>query len=301
MRGIAAAVALATGLVACGGTDDPASSTKDQTLTISAIPDQDPEKLQRLYGALADYLSTSLDVRVEYKPVSDYPAALSLFRVGDLQLVWFGGLTGVQARLQTPGATALVQRDIDEAFHSVFIVNSATGLAPTDEGADLAKLKGLRFTFGSESSTSGRLMPEHYLREAGVDPSEDFEGPPGFSGSHDKVIALVEAGSFQAGAVNEQVWRSSVENGTVDAAKVKPFYVTPAFHDYHWVIRPDIDDTFGDGFAERVVAAFTALDVNRAADKTILDLFGADHFIATENDNYTQIEEVGRAVGLIKP
>ncbi|MDP9441745.1 MAG: phosphate/phosphite/phosphonate ABC transporter substrate-binding protein, partial [Actinomycetota bacterium] len=198
-----AALAVASALLlltACGGSRSAegtgAEAASKTTLTIGAIPDQDPEKLQRLYGTVATYLSGKLGVPVEYKPVTDYTASVNLFRAGDLDMVWFGGLTGVQARLQVPGSRAILQRDIDAAFRSVFIVNTATGLNPVDSVSQLAALKGRRFTFGSESSTSGRLMPEYFLDEAGVAPG-DFAGQPGFSGSHDKTIALVEAGTFE--------------------------------------------------------------------------------------------------------
>ena len=77
------------------------------TFKVGAIPDQNPERLNRLYGQLADELSERLDVKVRYVPVSNDPAAVSAFRSGGLDLAWFGGLTGVQARLQTPGAQAV--------------------------------------------------------------------------------------------------------------------------------------------------------------------------------------------------
>ncbi|MEK9632128.1 MAG: PhnD/SsuA/transferrin family substrate-binding protein, partial [Synechococcus sp.] len=80
-----------------------APALASQVLRISAIPDQNPERLNRLYGLLAKELSDQLGVPVKYKPVVDYGAAVTGFRRGDLDLVWFGGLTGVQARLQTPG------------------------------------------------------------------------------------------------------------------------------------------------------------------------------------------------------
>lgn len=142
---------LVTALTACAGGARGSAGDADQapTLTIGAIPDQDPQKLQRLYSRLADHLSAELGVLVTYRPVTDYPAAVSLFRTGDLQLVWFGGLTGVQARQQTPGARALVQRDIDADFHSLFIGHVAAGLRPVSEVAGLADLAGTRFTYGS--------------------------------------------------------------------------------------------------------------------------------------------------------
>ena len=144
-------------------------------LRIGAIPDQNPERLNRLHGALSAELSESLGVPVRYVPVSNYAAAVSAFRTGSLDLVWFGGLTGVQARLQTPGAKVVAQRDIDARFTSVFIANSGSGLRPITSQDQLKQLKGKRFTFGSESSTSGRLMPEHFLRQSGATP-RDFAG-----------------------------------------------------------------------------------------------------------------------------
>lgn len=265
---------------------------------ISAIPDQDPEKLQRQFSLLSDYLATALGVPVEYKPVTDYTATVSAFRSGDLDMVWFGGLTGVQARLQAPGAQALVQRDIDEAFHSVFIANTGSGLEPFEDLSGLAALKDHTFTFGSDSSTSGRLMPQYFLSQAGVT-LDDFTGEAGFSGSHDKTIQLVEAGTYDAGALNEQVWDSRVASNEVDLSKVVVLWRTPPYHDYHWVLSPEATALYGADFPARVTAAFTALDAANPDDAQILDLFGAKKFIETSNDNYAQIEAIGREIGKI--
>lgn len=294
-------------LNSCTSTPDTASSsgaggaekTQVQVFTTGAIPDQDPEKLQRLYGLLADYLQAELGVPVEYKPVTDYAAAVTAFRVGDLDLVWFGGLTGVQARLQVEGSEAIAQRDIDAEFHSVFIANKNSGIAPIEDISSLTSLKGHSLTFGSESSTSGRLMPQYYLEQAGVQ-LEDFKGEVGFSDSHDATIELVEAGTYEVGALNEQVWRSRVESGEVDLNKVEVIWRTPAYYDYHWVINPSVNERYGDDFVERVRAALLKLDPSVPEHQEILDLFGAAKFIPSENANYTEIEEVGRKIGKIQ-
>ncbi len=261
-------------------------------LVISAIPDQDPEKLQRLYGKLASYLKDQLKVEVEYKPVTDYKAVVTAFRVGDLDLVWFGGLTGVQARLQVPDARAIVQRDIDEGFRSVFIANAKSGIK------SLADLKGHTFTFGSESSTSGRLMPQYFLGKAGIQQS-DFKGPAGFSGSHDKTIELVTAGAYEAGAVNQQVWNKRLEKGTIDQSKVTAISTTEPYHDYHWVLNARTTQRFGANFEAKLVQSLKALTPDKPEDAAILDLFGAKRFIDTANANYREIEEIGRSSGLI--
>jgi phosphonate transport system substrate-binding protein len=200
---------LAVILAACAPA---APAAETQPFVIGAIPDQDPELLQRRFSLLADYLSDELGIPVEYIPVTDYAASVTAFRVGDLDMVWFGGLTGVQARLQVDDARAILQRDGDDQFHSVFIANLDSGLEPFDDINDLSKLEGHSFTFGSESSTSGRLMPQYYLGQAGVELA-DFKGEPGFSGSHDTTIELVEAGAYEAGVLKMSTWSVSSSSG----------------------------------------------------------------------------------------
>jgi len=289
-------------LSACSPSTSRTSTTSDgkvKPLVTGAIPDQDPEKLQRQYNKLAAYLEKELGVPVEYKAVTDYTAAVTAFKVGDLDLVWFGGLTGVQARLQVPGADAIAQRDVDEQFHSVFITNKNSGLTPFKNTADLQQLKGHTFTFGSESSTSGRLMPQYFLQQAGFNVN-DFKGEVGFSGDHDKTIKLVEAGSYDAGAVNEKVWQQRVESKEVDLNKVQVIWRTPAYYDYHWVVHPQVRQRYGEDFVKRVQNAFLKLDPSVPEQKEILDLLQANKFIATKNSNYAQIEAVGREIGKIK-
>ena len=270
------------------------------TLRIGAIPDQNPERLNRRYGQLATELSDKLKVPVRYVPVSNYPAAVSAFRTGSLDLVWFGGLTGVQARLQTPGAKVLAQRAIDAKFQSVFIANTSAGLKPFSNINGLKGLKGKRFTFGSESSTSGRLMPQHFLAKAGVTPKQFAGAQAGFSGSHDATIALVQSGSYQAGALNELVWDVAVKKGNVDPTKVKVIWKTPPYVDYHWVARPNLDQRFGKGFTTKLQKAILGLTPSTQRQKTILELFGAKRFIPAQESEYQRIEQVARQLGKIR-
>ena len=294
--GLTAGLAFAAAVVGCSS----APPSNQQVLKIGAIPDQNPERLNRLYGALSDELGASLNVEVQYVPVSNYAAAVSAFRSGSLDLVWFGGLTGVQARLQTPGATVLAQRDIDAEFTSVFIANGASGLRPITSADQLVQLKGRRLAFGSESSTSGRLMPQYFLGENGVTMAELAGGGPGFSGSHDATIAVVQSGAYEVGALNSQVWQSNVDEGRVDPAKAAVIWRTPPYVDYHWVARPDLDSRFGVGFTGRVQNALLSLTPTTERGALVLELFGAKRFIPAQNEDYSKIEAVGRQLGKIR-
>ena len=148
---------LATGgtfaLGACGGGGETSEAARE--LGITALPDQDPELLNRLYPRVAEQFATATGLEVSYRPVTDYTAIVRAFEVGDVHLAWMGGLTGVQARQRVPGATAIAQRDIDADFTSLFIANRSSGLEPFADGSGLTSLAGHTLTFGSETSTSG--------------------------------------------------------------------------------------------------------------------------------------------------
>ena len=281
---------LLLGLAACGGDGD------QPVLRVGGIPDQDASRLARRYDVFAGYLARELAVEVKYVPSVSYAAVVTAFAQGDLHLAFFGGLTGVQARLQDPGAQAIAQREHDAQFHSKFIVRAGLPISSLEDLK--ARAKDLTFTFGSESSTSGHLMPRHFLTQAGIDPDRDFRGLPNFSGSHDLTWQLVQGGSFDVGALNEDVWKRAVREGKVESSKVREFYTTPDYFDYNWTVGSDIEQVYGEGFIKRIQQAL--LTLNTEPHQEILNLFNTERFVESNNDNYRAIEEVARSLGIIQ-
>ena len=289
---VTVAVLIAVLATACAQQETP-------TLRVGGIPDQDAQRLARRYEIFADYLSKELDVPVEYVPSVSYSAVVTAFSQNDVQLAFFGALTGVQARMQNPGARAIVQRAHDAEFHSKYVVRGGDEFADLNSLDDLVGKTGdLTITFGSESSTSGHLMPRYFLGEAGINVANDFRTPPGFSGSHDKTWQLVAAGSYDVGALAEDVWERAVTEGNADPAQVRELDTTPNYFNYNWTARADLDEVYGDGFTNKVQAALLALNTQEHAE--ILELFSTERFIATENDNYQAIESVARELGIIQ-
>ncbi len=258
-------------------------------LYFSGIPDQNISTWSERYSILENYLTEELGVEVKGIPSKDYASVVIAFEQDQIQLGWFGGLSGVQARMLVEGSNAVAQRARDAEFQSVFVV----GHSVTAES--LPDLKGLTFTFGSESSTSGHLMPRHYLVESGVDPDTDFYSAPGYSGSHDKTWLLVQTGAFEAGALSEAVWDKAVAEGRADTSQVREMLRTPEYYDYNWTVRPGLDFIYGEGFESRLVSALLNIE-----DPEILNLFSAERFIATSNDNYDSIATIARGVGIIR-
>ena len=256
---------------------------------VTAIPDESPTELARKAAPLVKYLEKTLGMKVEFTPVTDYAAAVEALANKQVDLAWYGGFTFVQASVRSGGKVIpLVQREEDEKFRSVFI---------TSEPAikSLADLKGKTVSFGSQSSTSGHLMPRSFLLASNIDPDKDFKRVA-YSGAHDATIAAVAAGKVEAGALNASVWDKFVAEGKVDTTKVKVFYTTPGYFDYNWTVHADMPVAL----REKLTKAFLALDKNTPEGKEILDLQRATRFVATKADNYKGIEAAARSAGLLK-
>lgn len=259
------------------------------TFKVTAIPDEAPTELLRKFKPLGAYLEAKFGVKIEFIPVTDYAASVEALANKKVDLAWFGGFTYVQANQRSGGkVTPLVQRAEDEQFKSVFIT--------TDAGIQkLSDLKGKTLTFGSESSTSGHLMPRSFLLEAGVDPDRDLRRIA-FSGAHDATVKAVEGGQVSAGALNISVWEKMVADKRVDTAKVRVFYTTPGYYDYNWSVHSEMDAAM----KKKIVDAFIGLNANDTIGKEILTLQRASKFVPTKASNYAGIEAAAKNAGLIK-
>jgi len=236
----------------------PPSGGQARTFRFTGIPNDNTTELKAKYTPLAEHLSKELGVRVEYVPSADYNASVDGFKNGDLHLCWFGGLTGLQARQAVPGARVIACGKIDKRFHSYFVANRSLGLEKGDDFP--AALRGKKFTFGSPGSTSGRLMPEYFIRKfAGQSPRDFFGAEMSFSGSHDKTAALVTAGTFDAGAMDYATYDRMVQEGKLDPEVCRIVWQSPDYPDYHFCVRPDVDEQFGAGFTEKLQKTLVAI------------------------------------------
>jgi len=262
------------------------------TLVFTAIPDQDASQLKQRFAKVKDYLQQQLGVKVRFVPVKSYAAAITAFRNNQVQLAWFGGLSGVQARQLVPGSQAIAQGQNDPHFKSYFIAHHSTGLAAAEQLP--ASLKNKTFSFGSKGSTSGRLMPEYFIRQQFQQSPEALFHRVGFSGNHSRTIALVESGAYQVGAVNYKVWDRAVADGTVDTSKVSVIWQTPHYPDYQWTVRGDLEQRFGQGFGAKLQQAL--LDIK---SPELLKSFPRQGFIPATNNDYQAILSVAKEVGLM--
>ena len=277
-------------LLACAAFTALAGAAHAQAVfKMTAIPDESPTELARKAAPLVKYLEQQLGMKVEFTPVSDYAAAVEALVNKQVDMAWYGGFTFVQASIRSGGKVIpLVQREEDEKFRSVFITSDLAIKT-------LADLKGKTVSFGSQSSTSGHLMPRSVLLQANIDPDKDFKRVA-YSGAHDATIAAVAAGKVDAGALNISVWDKFVADKKVDPTKVKVIFTTQPYFDYNWTVHADMPAAQ----REKLTKAFLSLSPATPEGKEVLDLQRATRFMPTKADNYKGIEAAGRNAGLLK-
>jgi phosphonate transport system substrate-binding protein len=268
----------------------PSRADVPDVLRISAIPDENPNELMRIYTPFASYLAKELAMKVQFTPVVDYAATVEGLAAKKLDLVWYGGFTSVQAVRRTNGnAKRLALRQEDAEFKSVFIAKPGGAIK------SLGDLRGKTFSFGSVSSTSGHLMPRYFLLQNGVTPERDMK-QVAYSGAHDATALWVESGKVDAGALNFLVWDKLVQQKKVDPSKVAVFWTTPAYVDYVWTARGDLDR----GIQDKVTAAFLKLDYANPEHRALLDLHRTKKYIKANDADWKSTEEAAVAAGLLK-
>lgn len=281
------AVVCVTAMAACGsgdGTDggEDGGGGAPEKLIITAIPDDNADKLKENYGKIAEYLESKIGIPVEYSHVENYAAAVTALANEQAHVSWMGGVTTVQADQQTEGGAVVVCcRDIDKEFKTYFIANKDSGIGEVGDLKELAEAaSGKNFTFGSKGSTSGHLMPRHFFTTQVGKKPEDVFGNVAYSGSHDKTLAQVADGSFEVGALNYSTYDKSSDELK---AKAPIIYTTPTYVDYSWVARKDL----GEELIGKIRKAFLELD-----DETLLGFFNAGKFVEADMSEWDGIRAV---------
>lgn len=278
-----------------GDSNKAPSGDKTKTFVISAIPDEKITDQKVKFDKLATYLTNKLGVTTEFQFSKDYTDAVTKFENGEAHLVWFGGLTGVQARMKVAGAEAIAQGIEDPNYKSYFIGNKSCGVEP---GKDFPKsIKDMPFTFGSTSSTSGRLMPTYFIMKnnGGVKPKEWFKDEPSFqlSGGHVATANAVADGTYMIGALSYKTYDSLIAKDPKIKDNTQILWTTPYYADYNFTIHPDTKKLFGDDFFTKVQDALVAAPKGSDALKAV----NRDQIIKAKNADFDGIKKTAEELG----
>lgn len=284
---LALVIAFAASAGVAGCSKSGSSDRGNKTLRLSMIPTSTPESLARDAEPLRAYLEKATGAKVELTVPLNYAAVGEALGAGKVDIAHFGGFTYVQASKRY-GAQALVQRERDQAFHSLFITQTDSPIAALED------LKGKSFAFGDVNSTSGHLMPEYYMRNRGVDPAVIAKAI--YTGGHDATAFAVANKKVDAGALDEAVYAKLTKDGKLDPTKLRVFYITPPFFDYLWAAHKGLDPALADAFKK----AMLALDPANPQHKPMLDLLQASRYVPADDASYGKLREAATAAGLLR-
>ena len=264
-------------------------------LKFTAIPGDNTTELKAKFAPFEKHMSGKLGVTVKYVTTTNYTASVTSFINGDVHLAWFGGLSGVRARDKVPNSRAIAQGEADPEYHTYFIAHVDSGLEKSESFPK--GLEGKTFTFGSNGSTSGRLMPEYFIRKnTGKTPAEFFGRAMSFSGSHEKTARFVESGQFKSGAIDYKTYDRLVAEKKIDPEKVRVIWKTPPYPDYNWTAHPDLEKQFGNGFTDRLQAALIELK-----DPALLRAINRPEGLTTaNNEDWDGLRNLARELGLVR-
>jgi phosphonate transport system substrate-binding protein len=216
---------------------------------------------------------------------TSYAAVVEALANNKVDIAYLGGFTYVQASARA-GVRPLVQRTVDQQFHSLFITPANSKIH------SLADLHG-HFVFGDVNSTSGHLMPLYYMLQEKVDP--EVIKNASYSGAHDATALAVANGKAEAGSMDEQVYEKMTANGQLKPGAVRVFYTTPPFFDYVWVANKNLDPKIADTFA----AAMKELSASNPEQKALLDLLNAQEYVPANDADYAKLREAAKSSGLL--
>jgi phosphonate transport system substrate-binding protein len=257
------------------------------TLRLSMIPTTDPGKIVRESQPFIDYLRMKTGAKAELTVPTNYAAVVEAISNDRVDIAYFGGFTYVQASARA-GVVPLVQREGDQAFHSLFITQ------PDSRIHSLADLKGHSFAFGDVNSTSGHLMPAYFMRQQGVDPAVIEKAV--YTGGHDATALAVANRKVDAGAMDELVFAQMIKEGKLSESRVRVFYTTPPFFDYVWAARKGLDPAMAQAFAN----AMLSLDAENSEQKPILQLLNATNYVTAKDSSYDPLRQAAKSEGLLK-
>jgi phosphonate transport system substrate-binding protein len=278
--GLCATLLMLTFVSGCNS--KPAAEPK---LRISMIPTTDPGKVLRENQPLLAYWAKQTGRTPELTIPTSYAAVVEALANDKVDIAYLGGFTYVQASARA-GVKPLVQRAIDQQFHSVFITQTGSKIH------SLADLHG-HFVFGDVNSTSGHLMPLYYMQQEKVDP--EVIKNASYSGAHDATALAVANGKAEAGAMDEQVYKKMTANGQLKPGAVRVFYTTPPFFDYVWVANSHLDSKIAGAFAD----SMKALSPDQPDQKALLDLLNAKAYVAAHDADYGKLRDAAKSAGLM--
>jgi phosphonate transport system substrate-binding protein len=188
---------VACGLLAAVATTDASADWKEKykVIKLGSVTVENQAATVTRFKPFADYLEKQFGVKVEVFTASDYAGIVQALSAGHIHLGRMGGAAYAAGFIDSSGGIEPLVMNVEpnggKGYYSVLVVRSDSPYK------SIADLKGKTLAWADPNSTSGYLVPNAALRDAGIDPQKHF-GRTLFSGGHEQSVLGVLKGSLDS-------------------------------------------------------------------------------------------------------
>jgi phosphonate transport system substrate-binding protein len=228
---------------------------KYKVIKIGAVTVENQGATVTRYKPFADYIEKKFGVKVEVFTASDYAGIVQALSGGQIHLARLGPASYAAGFIDSEGEIEPLVMNVEpnggKGYHSVLIVRSDSPYKSIED------LKGKSLAWADANSTSGYLVPNASLRNAGIDPQKHF-GRTVFSGGHEQSVLGVLKGNFDSAftwtSPGHQAgqFRIMMDRGMLKLDDVRIVWESPLIANPPWAVskkipadmRKDLQDMF---------------------------------------------------------
>ncbi|TAN44786.1 MAG: phosphate/phosphite/phosphonate ABC transporter substrate-binding protein [Nitrospirae bacterium] len=191
----------------CAFMSHPPASYAQDPLVLCIYPYLSATEIYKRFTPLAGHIGRELGRPVKIRNKGSYDDYIDSIKKGEADIAFMGPATYVKFTKKFGRLHLLAAYDTNgnRTFKGIIVVHKDSRITK------LSELRDKKFAFGDHNSTMGHLIPRYMLLKAGVDVRE--LGKYEFLSHHENVALGVLTGSFDAGAVREEVYNQYSKEG----------------------------------------------------------------------------------------
>ncbi len=236
-------------------------------------------KVIPIWDIIRDYFNDN-GVRLDYILFSNYEAQVEYLLSNKIDVAWNTNVAWVRCNELSNGKVkALVMRDTDIDFQSVFITKANSGIKSIND------LKGRKFALGSADSAQAAILPLKYIQNE-VENIDDIEivrfnsdlGKHGDTGrSEFDILDAILNDKIDAGAIGISSWVRMLEDGMFPSGEIESFYVSPGYCHCNFTVLDTLDESIQKTFTEMLLAQ----NPNDPIIKKMMQMEGLNKWVKT--------------------
>jgi phosphonate transport system substrate-binding protein len=249
-----------------------------------------------IWEGIKEYFATS-DTPIDFVLYSNYERQVDALLDGHIDIAWNTNVAWIRTLRQSGGtAQALATRDTDQVFKTLMIGRSGSGLGSLED------LRGRRVALGSRDSGQARILPLHFMAEAGVS-GDDVEliifdsdvGKHGDTGRSDlDALRAVLDDEADVAAVGINTWEAMTAAGDDTVTDLEVVWASENYNHCNFSTLGSLDPAV----AEAWVATLLAMDWNTPEHRRILELEGLKEWKRAETSGYASLTAAMDAQGI---